>query len=349
MHAYLQKKYINLISSRLPKFKWKKNNLANFRCIICGDSKSNKNKKRGYFLEKKNSFSYYCFNCGHYEFFDNFLKTFDYQLFKEMCYEHYKDHDEIKKKYYEDNPNNDFKKPEFVTKTPLRVLKKISSLKADHPAKLYIVKRCIPNWYHHKLFYCPQFKKWVNWFVPDKFNKYSMDHDESRLIIPLLDQKLNLIGISCRTFNDNKIQTRPKEPKYYTIMIDENAPKIYNLDTLDIEAEKCYCTEGPIDAMFLPNSIAMVGADLVLRDLDLDKSKVIRIFDNEPRNKEMIVRTEKAIKEGYPVAIWPKNFKYKDINEAIMAGSTSEEVQGMIDENTYTGLSALTKLGFWRI
>ena len=41
-------KYINLISSRLSKFKRVKPNLYNFRCPICGDSQKNKNKTRGY-------------------------------------------------------------------------------------------------------------------------------------------------------------------------------------------------------------------------------------------------------------------------------------------------------------
>ena len=33
-----------------------------FRCPLCGDSKKNKLKKRGYFYRRTGSF--YCFNCG---------------------------------------------------------------------------------------------------------------------------------------------------------------------------------------------------------------------------------------------------------------------------------------------
>ena len=53
MSIYIDKKYVNMLSSSLEKFKWKKNNLATCRCFKCGDSKKNKSKTRGYFFEHK--------------------------------------------------------------------------------------------------------------------------------------------------------------------------------------------------------------------------------------------------------------------------------------------------------
>ena len=47
MSAFVDKKFINLISSQLEKFKWKKEDLANCRCRICGDSTKNKTKSAG--------------------------------------------------------------------------------------------------------------------------------------------------------------------------------------------------------------------------------------------------------------------------------------------------------------
>ena len=64
MSAYLDRKYINLVSNSLVKFKWKKVNLANCRCVFCGDSETNKNKARGYFFSSKDSYFYKCHNCG---------------------------------------------------------------------------------------------------------------------------------------------------------------------------------------------------------------------------------------------------------------------------------------------
>ena len=52
MHAFLDKKFINLVSSQLERFKWQRATLANCRCPLCGDSQKNKNKCRGYFYER---------------------------------------------------------------------------------------------------------------------------------------------------------------------------------------------------------------------------------------------------------------------------------------------------------
>jgi hypothetical protein len=44
MSSYIDKKYINMVSPLLEKFKWKKDNLANCRCPLCGDSDRSKIK-----------------------------------------------------------------------------------------------------------------------------------------------------------------------------------------------------------------------------------------------------------------------------------------------------------------
>jgi len=57
MSLYVDQKYLNLISNRLPLFKKKKDNTYNCRCIICGDSKKKKSKARGYFFANKLNYS----------------------------------------------------------------------------------------------------------------------------------------------------------------------------------------------------------------------------------------------------------------------------------------------------
>ena len=84
-------KYINLISSRLSKFKRVKPNLYNFRCPICGDSQKNKNKARGYFYQVKNNTNYKCHNCGVNISFNNFLKKIDPTTQKQYAFEKFKE------------------------------------------------------------------------------------------------------------------------------------------------------------------------------------------------------------------------------------------------------------------
>ena len=60
MSSFIDKKYINLLSPQLERFKWKKMDVANCRCPLCGDSQKNKSKARGFFFKKKNDFFFKC-------------------------------------------------------------------------------------------------------------------------------------------------------------------------------------------------------------------------------------------------------------------------------------------------
>jgi hypothetical protein len=48
------------------------------------------------------------------------------------------------------------------------------------------------------------------------------------------------------------------------------------------------------------------------------------------------------------ITIWPEGQKEKDINEMIVNGNTKEQVQKIISDNTYSGLSAITKLNSYK-
>ena len=80
---YVDTRFINLVSSRLQKFKKVKPNLYNFRCPVCGDSKKHKNKARGYLYAVKNNTNFKCHNCGASLSFNNFLKQIDPTLHKQ--------------------------------------------------------------------------------------------------------------------------------------------------------------------------------------------------------------------------------------------------------------------------
>jgi hypothetical protein len=135
-----------------------------------------------------------------------------------------------------------------------------------------------------------------------------------------------------------------EQPKYITIKLDEKKRRIYGLDTLDVN-KKTYITEGPIDSLFLPNAIAVAGSDLEIKTL---KRKAVYVFDNEPRNGEIVNKIKKLIEKNYKICLWPKSLKYKDINDMIIAGMTPVEVQGIIDNNTFSKLSAHQQLNDWK-
>ena len=99
----------------------------------------------------------------------------------------------------------------------------------------------------------------------------------------------------------------------------------------------------PFDSLFLDNAVAMVGADIEWSFAD-DRD-VVFIYDNEPRNGEIISRMEKVIDRGHKIVIWASSIEDKDINEMVQTG---HNVKNLIESNTYAGLSAKVTLNNWK-
>lgn len=334
---WLDHKYINLMSSRLERFSRVNANTYKFRCPICGDSQKDTRKTRGYVYMRRGTLKFFCHNCNASMGLPWFIKTQDPALYVEYL------KDRMLENGHKDETQefvNKMKKPVFVKTTGLKDLKKVSQLKADHPVKEYITKRQIPSDTHYKLFYCKTFKAWVNTMIPDKFE--DIENDEPRLILPFLDKDKNLFGFQGRSFRKTGI-------RYITIMLNEDQPKIFGLDTMD-PSKDIYVVEGPIDSLFLPNGIASAGGDLIspLQQLDVQKEQFVVVYDNEPRNKDTIKKIEKAIDSGYRVCIWPTAMEQKDINDMILAGYTIDKVKDIIDDCTYSGPTGKLHLAIWR-
>jgi hypothetical protein len=318
---FVDVKYINLISTRFQKFKKVKHNLYNFRCPICGDSQKNKNKARGYLYQVKNNTNFKCHNCGINVSFNNFLKQIDPVVYKQYAFEKFKE-GHTGKSFTVEEPKFKFEAPKFKPKLDLP---KASS---NPDAKKYLENRKLnpDNYYYTK-----KFKGWTN-SLQQTFD--STDKDEPRIIIPLFYQN-TLVGFQGRALGPSKV-------KYITVMLNDDAPKIYGLDQVQ-KTEIVYITEGPFDSTFIRNAIALCGADG-----DLDKwniRKRVWIYDNEPRNSEIVSRISKRIDEGEEVVIWPSTISEKDINDMILSGLN---VQNVIELNTYSGLEAKLKFTTWK-
>ena len=186
----------------------------------------------------------------------------------------------------------------------------------EHTDKLYVV------W---------NFYQWVNKLIPNKFPSIKEDHP--RVIIPFYDINKKVFAFQGRAFGD-------EQPRYISIKLDENKRRIYGLERLDTN-KKIYITEGPLDSLFLPNAIAVAGSDLEINSL---KKRSVYVFDNEPRSTIIINKMKKLIEKNYNICIWPKSLKYKDINDMIIAGMSPVEIQTIIDNNTFSQLSAHQQL-----
>jgi len=335
---WLQHKYINIVSNRLDKFKRKGPNLWNFRCPICGDSETSRSKARGYIYEKKGKMLFHCHNCNATMSVPNFIKMVDQTSYNEMQLEKLQNNKTPEQQEYE-NFVDKMKKPVFMKSGPLKGLKKVSQLSPDHRTKKFVDARRIPTVYHAKLFNCPNFKQFTNSLIPDKFDSDSINRDDCRLLIPFLDANKNVHAFQGRALGNSAV-------KYITIILDESVPKVYGLDTVNFN-RKVYVLEGPIDSMFVPNSIATAGGDLVSAVGSFPKENLVIVYDNEPRNKETIKKLDKAIMQGYNVCIWPDNLEHKDINDMCLAGLSSDFIKHIIDSNTHRDLAAKLALTKW--
>jgi len=317
----IDSKYINLVSSRLQRFKRVKANLYNFRCPICGDSQKNKSKTRGYLYAIKANVNYKCHNCGASMSLNNFIKQIDPVIAKQYAFEKFKD-GYTGRNFVTEEPTFNFEAPKFKKKLDLP---KASTVPI---AKLYLEKRKLnPT----KFYYADKFKAWTN-SLKETFE--NVNYDEPRIIIPLY-YKDDLVGFQGRSLGPNKV-------KYITVMINDNAPKIYGLDEIKKESP-VYITEGPFDSSFIKNSIAMCGADADVYKWGV--SDPVWIYDNEPRNNEIVKRISNTISKGDKVVIWPSDINEKDINDMVLSG---HNVQELVESNIYNGLEANLKFNIWK-
>ena len=315
-------KYIGLVSSRLQKFKRVKDNLYNFRCPICGDSQKNKNKTRGYLYQVKNNTNFKCHNCGASMSFNNFVKTIDPTLHKQYTLEKFKQ-GHTGRNFVVESPKLEFSKPVF--KKSINLPKASSNFTANQ----YLVNRKINP---EKFYYADKFMEWTN---TQKRTFDTITRDESRIVIPMYDSDKNLIGFQGRALGKSFT-------KYITVMLDEEAPKVYGLDTID-KTSPVYITEGPFDSTFIHNSIAMCGADIDISNWGIINP--VWVYDNEPRNREIVERIRKTIDTGSSIIIWPNNIEQKDINDMVLAG---HEIMSVLKLNTYSGLEAKIKFNNWK-
>jgi len=319
---YVDAKYVSLLSTRLQKFKRVKPTLYNFRCPICGDSQRNKNKTRGYLYAIKNNTNFKCHNCGSSMSLNNFLKKLDGQLHKQYTLEKFKE-GHTGKNFTTEEPVFKFEAPKFKHKIDL------PKASENQLAREYLTKRKLDP---DKFYYADKFMKWTN------TQKQTFDRimkDEPRIIIPLYDESKTLIGFQGRALTSSFT-------KYITVMLSDDAPKIYGLDSIDVK-KPIYIVEGPFDSTFVENAIAMCGSDVDVGAFGW--SDYIWVLDNEPRNREIVARISKLIDRGQKVLIWPNTVNEKDINDMVLSG---HDVQEMIESNIYSGLEAKLKFNLWK-
>lgn len=356
MALYIDNKYARLISSRLRNFRQRKENLYNFSCPFCGDSKTNQYKARGYLYDKSGSLFFTCHNCGHYTNLSGLLGHLDSSMQKEYAMEVYMDTHDVPKKNTKKVSEASLRKkavkatPKFATKNPQKRplyehAEYLNNLPADHPANQYVNSRMIPKKFYEILMFTDNFKKFVETIFPETDKELL---EEPRLVIPIHNASGELIGANCRVLGNSDVRSR-----YMTVRLNASKERLmFGANRLE-HSKPIFILEGAFDSMFFDNGVASGDSNLrisanELCKLGYEKSNMILISDYQPRNKQIVSAISKSIKDGFLVCLLPDTIAGKDINEWVVSGTPIEDIKKLIIEHSYEGLRAELELTKWK-
>lgn len=330
----LEYQYALQLSASLEGFAVKKNSplLINFRCPVCGDSKDNKHRTRGYIIQESNGkYYFYCHNCRAHMSFAKFLEYLNPELYRQFRM------DVFKQSPDQMTLPETFKKKKIHFQN-IDKLMKISTLRPTHMARRYLDDRGIATKFHYKLYYAPNFRDFLMDIDPEKAQ--DMKQNGKRLVIPFTDASGTVTSITARSLDG-------LEPKYLVATFDPDALSVFGLDNVDF-SHTFYGMEGSFDSMFVENALAFGGQhynDIFESYISPFKDRFVVVYDNEPRNKHTVKAMRKVIRDGYGLVIWPDWIEQKDINEMVKAGVTN--IQQILEENTFRGLPAEVHLAAW--
>ena len=342
---YIDARFIGQVSYKLRNFKKKNDYYWNFSCPICGDSKKNDLKARGFVYKNKTQdrLVYKCHNCGVSMSLGNFIKHVDPETYKQYVLERYKENSSSHTPHAKiEEVLPELTAPSISTDL---IMAGAQPLQSNQEALQYVISRKIPQDRWKDLYYAPKFKEFVNKI---KYTYPKTDFDIPRLIIPFYDEDGKLIAFQGRAFDNPTVGgIRIQTPKYVTIKINETIDKIYGLDRMNPD-KRIYVTEGPIDSMFVPNAIAVAGAGFDIKFIQAIKDNATLIMDNEPRSIQICKFIEKLIDEDYSVCLWPENIQEKDINDMVLHGKDINTIMDTINTNTFQGMAAKLRFSEWR-
>lgn len=327
-------KYANMLGCKLTRFKVKSQSpyLANYRCPLCDDIEEKK-RARGYLLEKEGKIISYCHNCGASMSLGNFIGMVDSSLYQEFRME------TLKEKWGKPKDEKEIKFSPPVFKRNLRLgiplSKGINNVVYD-----YVVSRRIPSKFYDSLFYLEDLNTLTNQIEKYQNTQFSK---EPVLVIPFYTPERKFGYINCRSVSPSA------SFRYYVLEIDINYPKIWGLEFVDWK-KPVFVFEGPIDAMCVPNSIAMAGVSgnesIKYITSKKRKDEICFVYDSDCiYNKEVHKQVQKRIQEGFKAVIYDKNFPGKDVNEVICHDEmTFDGVYEYLCSRSFSGLRAQIEL-----
>lgn len=176
---------------------------------------------------------------------------------------------------------------------------------------------------------------WVS--LVDKVHK-------NRLIIPFYDVDEKIVHYQTRTIIED---SKSSLPKYLSKQ--NNEKTLFGVNNIDSNKKYIFITEGPLDACFVKNGIAVAGINegngalfTKRQQEQLDRfSNLERIWilDNQRIDRASKRKSAFLLKKDEKVFLWPEELKrQKDLNELCIKHNLTEISEKFILDNTYSGL-----------
>lgn len=326
---YIQQKYIQLLSINFRNFKRKGQDLYNFSCPFCGDSKKNRKKARGYLIGDRKGYRYFCHNCNAGFSFNNFLKFIDVGSY----------HRYVKEAFFDNKDcSNEEDPPKTKQEKNIAEFEDIIFPVSENNEVLeYLEKRKIYK--REGLFYTSDLRALAMKLNNERYDKVEFSSGIF-VVLVIFDLRKNLLGFVCRDI---------KAKNYIILKKDEEDVLIFNIENVNF-GKTLYVVEAPFDSLFLPNCIAVLGLNKSKITEDLfSKDKTVIVFDNQPRNRYVVSTIKFYIENGWKVAILENEKQTKtDINDMVKEMNMSkEDILKEINKNTFQGIQAKLKLATW--
>ena len=173
----------------------------------------------------------------------------------------------------------------------------------------------------------------------------------NRITIPFINEHGEIEFYQTRTVKTSDLKTKPK---YLGKVGAEKT--LFNIDKVSSNHDKVYIFEGPIDAFFVRNSVAVAG--ITERGKSLTKRQEeqmnttlkwydkVWVLDSQWGDRASMIKSEALLKQGETVFIWPETLgkKYKDFNDLAIAANKDEIGWDWIQKNTFEGLEGIVKM-----
>ena len=303
--------------------------LYNSECPFCHEGKSSGKKRRFYYIPQDDHF--FCHNCNWNGNSINFILKVSGKSYSELLSE--------SKNYQKTNIS--IKLP-TVTSPPISVgtLPDDSiNLYDEQQLKYYQNDKVVKDVL--RFIDCRRLNTAIN-RPRGLFISLKDPIHKNRLCIPFYDEDNQI-----RYYQTRAIYKADSQPKYLSKLNSDKT--VFGVRNINPNIETLFIFEGPIDACFAINGIAVGGIHISEKQEQiLNKYKLMNriwIMDNEFYKDEIRKKVEELIERDEKIFFWPKELKeFKDINELCVKTKRNEIPIKLFLDNNYSGLEALLKL-----